>query len=97
MEGDMTTETITEFQAYNLTKSGTKLTVYGATPREAAAKLLLEMKAARSRSKEMRVNQGEREGPFFVHRMAISTYSTNCHRSWKLPATSDAINLLPEA
>ena len=93
----MTTQKIIEFQAYNLTGSGKKFTVFADTPREAAAKLLRTLAANRSRSKEMRVNEGEREGAFFVTRMAISSYSTNCHRSWKVPATPDAINLLPEA
>ena len=93
----MTTHKITEFQAYNLTKSGKKFTAYGATPREAANTLLAVMAFNRSRAKEIRVTEGEREGPFFVTRMAISAYSTSGNRSWKVPAHQGGVEQLPEA
>lgn len=86
------------FQAYNLTGSGKKFTVYADTPRDAAKKLLNVMRENKSRSKEMRVNEGTHEGAFFVTRMAISSHGlSSATRSWKLPADLMGVAQLPEA
>lgn len=64
-----------------------------ASPREAAAKCLAEMRAGKSRGTEIYVTAGERDGVFF--RVVLSS-GPGGTPSWRVPATDEGVASLPE-
>lgn len=78
------------YMAYNVTKNGKSRQLVGASPAEAATKVLDWMKANGSRSKEISITEGRLEHDCFSC-MIMSA------RRWKIPATPEAIASLPAA